>query len=60
MNNLTFTLSELTLDDVNVILAALQEVPAKICNPLSQKIRAQAEAQVPRPVTPSEPETPEV
>jgi hypothetical protein len=37
---------ELTLEDANVILAALQELPAKICNPLSDKIKAQAQEQI--------------
>jgi hypothetical protein len=37
---------ELTLEDANVILAALQELPAKICNPLSDKIKSQAQEQI--------------
>ena len=49
MNDITFTLTDLTIDEVNAILAALQELPAKICNPISQKIRLQAEAQLPKP-----------
>jgi len=40
------TISELTLDEVNAVLIALQELPAKICNPLSDKIRTQAKAQL--------------
>jgi hypothetical protein len=48
MNDLKFTLSDLTLNEVNSILGALQELPAKICNPISQKIRQQAEAQIPK------------
>lgn len=48
MQNLTFTLSELTVDEVNMILAGLQELPAKICNPLTAKLRGQAEAQIPK------------
>jgi len=35
----TFTL---TKDEANVILVALQELPGKICNPLSEKLREQA------------------
>ena len=40
------TLSNLTLDDINNLLIALQEVPAKVCNPLSEKIRSQITAQI--------------
>lgn len=43
--NPTFTF-ELTLDEANIILAALQELPAKICNPLSEKIKGQAQEQI--------------
>ena len=43
--NLTFTF-ELNLEETNIILAALQEVPAKVCNPLSDKIKAQAQTQI--------------
>lgn len=52
MNNITFTLNELTIDEVNAILAALQELPGKICNPLSAKIREQATAQLPKEPAP--------
>ena len=48
MNNITLTFSDLSVEEVNVILAALQELPAKICNPLSAKLRQQAEAQLPK------------
>jgi hypothetical protein len=37
---------ELNLEEANVILAALQEVPAKLCNPLSEKIKSQAQEQI--------------
>ena len=37
---------ELNLEETNIILAALQEVPAKVCNPLSDKIKAQAQTQI--------------
>lgn len=40
---------EFTVDEANVILAALQELPAKVCNPLSQKIKEQAQPQLPTP-----------
>ena len=43
--NPTFTF-EFTLEEANIILAALQELPAKICNPLSEKIKAQAQEQI--------------
>ena len=46
MNDTKFTISNLSLDEVNALLAALQELPAKICNPMTQKIRTQAEAQL--------------
>jgi hypothetical protein len=45
MNQNTVTLT-LTVEDANYILLALQELPAKICNPLSQKIHEQARDQV--------------
>jgi len=43
--NPTFTFN-LDLNDANAILAALQELPAKICNPISEKIKAQAQEQI--------------
>lgn len=43
--NPTFTF-EFTLEEANIILAALQELPAKICNPLSEKIKGQAQEQI--------------
>ena len=48
MNDTKFTLNDLSVDEVNCILAGLQELPAKIANPLSQKIREQAESQLPK------------
>lgn len=48
MNDIRITLSDLTVEEVNVILAALQEIPAKLCNPLSDKVRKQAEDQLPK------------
>ena len=41
--NLTF---KVTLDEANSILAGLQELPGKVCNPLSQKITEQAKEQI--------------
>jgi hypothetical protein len=43
--NPTFTFT-LDLNEANTILAALQELPAKLCNPLSDKIKAQAQEQI--------------
>ena len=36
----------LNLNEANAILAALQELPAKIANPISEKIQAQAQEQI--------------
>ena len=38
----------LTIEEINHILAALQEMPAKVCNPISSKIHIQAESQIPK------------
>ena len=38
---------DLTLGEINAIIAALQELPAKICNPLTAKITEQAQSQLP-------------
>jgi hypothetical protein len=43
MNTLKF---ELTVEETNMILAGLQELPAKICNPLTEKLRQQAQPQL--------------
>ena len=43
--NPTFTFT-LNLEEANIILAALQEIPAKVCNPLSEKIKNQAQEQI--------------
>jgi hypothetical protein len=43
--NPTFTF-EFTLEEANFILASLQELPGKICNPLSEKLKAQAQTQI--------------
>ena len=52
MNDIKFNLTDLSVDEINAILAALQELPGKICNPLSQKIKEQAEAQLPKQEVP--------
>jgi hypothetical protein len=43
--NPTFTF-EFTLEEANAILAGLQELPGKICNPVSEKLKAQAQKQI--------------
>jgi len=45
MNDITLTLT-LTVNEINALLAGLQELPGKICNPLSQKIQQQAQPQI--------------
>ena len=37
---------QLTLEEANYVLAGLQELPGKICNPLSEKIKSQAQEQI--------------
>jgi hypothetical protein len=39
---------ELTIDEVNTVLGGLQELPAKVCNPLTNKIVKQAQDQLPK------------
>ena len=46
INNTQYINLTLTVEQINHILAALQELPAKICNPLSLLIKQQAEAQL--------------
>lgn len=41
--NLNFTFS---IPEINLILQGIQELPGRICNPLSEKIRNQADPQV--------------
>jgi len=45
MEETTLTLT-LTIPEINAILAGLQEMPAKVANPLTEKIRNQATAQL--------------
>jgi hypothetical protein len=40
---------ELTIEEINTVLAGLQELPGKICNPMSAKIQQQAQQQLPAP-----------
>ena len=44
---------ELTMDEANMILAAIQELPAKIANPLTQKLQLQAKTQLPETEAPA-------
>ena len=43
---------ELSIDEINAVLAGLQELPGKICNPLTVKIQQQAQKQLPAPTEP--------
>ena len=43
---LTFTF---TVQEANTLLMALQEIPAKVANPLTAKIQQQAQPQLPKP-----------
>ncbi len=42
---------EFTIEETNNLLAGLQELTAKICNPLTVKIQNQANEQLPKPET---------
>ena len=44
----TFTLTE---QEANAVLMAIQELPAKVANPLTQKLQKQAQEQMPKPET---------
>lgn len=46
MSQENLKIENLVLDEVNAILVALQELPGKICNPLSDKIRQQVMGQL--------------
>ena len=43
--NPTFTLSELTVEDANIILGALNELPRKVSNNLILKLESQLQSQ---------------
>jgi hypothetical protein len=47
MNDIELTF-KVSFDEANYILAGLQELPAKICNPLTQKLQLQAKDQLPK------------
>ena len=46
MEQTLITLKDLSVDEINAILIALQELPGKICNPLSKKIQQQVLPQI--------------
>jgi len=54
LDKLTFTFTDITMDEANLILAGLQELPAKVANPLTQKIQLQAKSQLPQEPAPQE------
>jgi hypothetical protein len=43
MKTFTFTFTE---DEANLVLNAIQELPAKFANPLTKKLQEQAQAQI--------------
>jgi len=47
LNSTVLTLT-VTIEEANYILAGLQELPGKICNPLSLKLQKQAQEQLPQ------------
>ena len=53
MNDPILTLT-LTVNEINALLAGLQELPAKVCNPLSQKIQKEAQEQLQKLQPPAE------
>jgi hypothetical protein len=52
ISNSTELTFKLTIEDANLILAGLQELPAKVSNPLTVKIQQQAREQLPDTSTP--------
>jgi hypothetical protein len=53
MNDPILTLT-LSVNEINAVLAGLQELPAKVCNPLSQKIQKEAQEQLQQLQPPTE------
>ena len=48
MRNTTIELTfKLTFEEANILIAGLQELPAKIANPLINKLQEQAKPQLP-------------
>jgi len=56
MTTPTFTFTDISMDEANLILAALQELPAKVANPLTQKLQQQAQSQLPKDEVPAAPQ----
>lgn len=54
MTTQTFTFTDLSLEEANMLLAGLQELPAKLANPLTQKLQAQAQSQLKQEAAPSD------
>lgn len=48
MNDLELTF-KITYAEANAIIAGLQELPAKVANPIIQKLQEQAKPQIPKP-----------
>jgi hypothetical protein len=56
MTTTIFTFTDISMDEANLILAALQELPAKVANPLTQKLQQQAQSQLPKDEVPAAPQ----
>ena len=52
ISNSTELTFKITIEEANLILAGLQELPAKVSNPLTMKIQQQAREQLPETETP--------
>jgi hypothetical protein len=52
ISNSTELTFKITIEEANLVLAGLQELPAKVSNPLTIKIQQQAREQLPEPETP--------
>ena len=52
ISNSTELTFKITIEEANLVLAGLQELPAKVSNPLTMKIQQQAREQLPEPETP--------
>jgi hypothetical protein len=51
ISNSTELTFKITIEEANLVLAGLQELPAKVSNPLTVKIQQQASEQLPEPET---------
>jgi hypothetical protein len=47
MNNIEFNF-KVSYEEANLIIAGLQELPAKVANPLTVKLQQQAQEQMPK------------